>query len=249
MAEMKQQLADLYELQQADTGIAARKKALRALDDGSKSERALAAAVDKLNALRDRQQSLEGDMVDRELQLKGAEEERTARSKQAYGGTISDPKQLSALEKKIAELGRTKDRLEEEILGLMEELEKAQAQVAAQQTAVDELERKTTAIKQRYESETKRLRGELKELEATRNDLAARLDPALLKQYDALREKAGGLAVAAVRRGSCEGCRVSLPSTYAPRLQAHSEAIRCENCRRILYLPPGESPFVPQEDR
>lgn len=249
MADMKQQLADLYELQQADTGIAARRKALRALDDGSKAGQALAAAVDKLSALTDRQQSLEGGMLDRELRLKGTEDERAAKSKQAYGGTISDPKQLSALEKKIAELGRTKGRLEEEILGLMEELEEAQAQVAAQQTAVDELERKMTAVKQRYESETRRLRGEIEGVETTRNDLAGRIEEALLKQYDALREKTGGLAVAAVRRGSCEGCHVSLPSTYAPRLQAHSEMIRCENCRRILYLPPGESPFVPQEDR
>lgn len=249
MADIKQQLADLYELQQADTGIGARKRALRELDDGSRAEEALAAALDKLNALKERQQSLESGLLDRELRLRGTEDERAAKSKQAYGGTISDPKQLSALEKKIAELGRTKDRLEEEILGLMEELEEAQAQVAAQQTAVDELERKTTAVKQRYEAETRRLRGELKDLQGTRDDLAGRIDAALLKQYDALREKTGGLAVAAVRRGSCEGCRVSLPSGYAPRLQAHTELIRCENCRRILYLPPGESAFVPQEDR
>jgi predicted nucleic acid-binding Zn-ribbon protein len=54
--------------------------------------------------------------------------------------------------------------------------------------------------------------------------------------------------VAAVKFGSCTGCKTSIPSTYAPRLRAVDQVVRCENCRRIMYLPPGESPFRREDE-
>lgn len=249
MGDMKQQLEALYELQQADTGIVARKKALRELDDGSNSAAELAAAQEQLASLKEQHQSLDGTTLDKELRLKGAEEERDQKSKQAYGGTIADPKQLSALEKKIAELGRFKDKLEEEILELMEEAEQSEQAVETQQAVVADLEKRTAALRQRHATETQRLTRELEELYQKRQELAAQLDDQLLKQYEGLLDKTGGLAVAAVHEGACQGCKVGLPSTYAPRLQAGNEIVRCENCRRILYLPGGESPFRPEEDK
>ncbi len=248
MPDMKQQLTTLYDLQQADTGIALHKRALRQLDDGSETAARLAAAREQLAALNKAHQDLEGALLDRELRLKGAEQERATKSKQAYGGTISDPKQLAALEKKIEELGRQKARLEEEMLELMEQLDQSQATIGKQQAAVEELDKRVTALRERHGTESRRLKRELDDLLAQREQLAASTDEAFLKQYESLREKVGGIAVAAVHKGSCQGCKVSLPSTYAQRLRAGDQLVRCESCRRILYLPSGESPFKPEDD-
>lgn len=248
MADMKDQLEKLYELQQIDTGIASREKALRELDDGSASAGKLAAAKKALASRREGIGGLEATMRDKELRLRGAEEEQEARSKQAYGGTIGDPKQLGALQKKIEELGRLKDALEEEVLGLMEEIEGGEAAAAEQEAAVGKLERRTADLKARHTRETARLQEELAGLSGEREGVQSGIDAPLLKQYESIAGKTAGLAVAAVREGSCGGCRVSLPSTYGPKLKNRSELVRCESCRRILYLPEGESAFKPLEE-
>jgi predicted nucleic acid-binding Zn-ribbon protein len=248
MPEMREQLERLYELQQTDSGIAARAKALRELDDGTGADNALTKARQDLEAKEKALHALQAAMKDRELALKSAEDEKKQRSKQAYGGTIADPKQLSALEKKIAELGRTQDRLESEILELMDKVEAAEKELAAAKQAAEAAQQKAGATHQAYAGDTERLRGELADLKARRQELADGLDRPLLAQYESLLPKTAGVAVVAVRKGACTGCKVSVPGAFAPRLQNADRVVQCENCRRILFLPHGESPFKPAED-
>ncbi|MBP8951402.1 MAG: hypothetical protein KBI47_03350 [Armatimonadetes bacterium] len=245
---MAQELDILFELQQVDSGLALRRQTLAGLDDGTEAENRLRQAKKRLALLDRKRQEIETTYRDKDLQLKGAEEERAARSKQAYGGTVTDPKQLRALQQKIAELERTKGRLEEEMLVLLEEGEEAQKAVDAQREAARALLKQLNELRERSSGQTERLRAEIEQLEARREELAAQVSESMLKQYEQLREKLGGVAVSAVKEGSCSQCHLSVPSTYAPRLRAREQVVKCENCRRILYLPEGESPFVPGED-
>jgi len=249
MPDMKQQLALLWELQQTDTGIALHRRALRELDDGTNADAGLAAAQGVLADHDGRLRELEGSLRDRELQLKSTEEAQKSRTQQAYGGTVHDAKQLSALEKKIAELGRMKGRLEEEVLELMDGVESAQAAAAKQRKVVDELAARAGGVKERFAAGSSKLKGELKELKKRREELLPQVDGPLLQQYEGLLEKAGGMAVAAVRQGSCTGCKTSLPGAFAQRLRAHDRVVRCDNCRRFLYLPEGESAAKATDDR
>jgi len=248
MADMKQQLDLLYELQQVDTGIGRRQQALAKLDDGTEATAKLNAAKTKAAAFKKKQQQIDTAFTDKELHLKSTEEEQGKHSKQAYGGTISDPKQLRALEKKIEELGRLKDRLEEELLELMEQSEKVSTAVTKQQQAVEELDRRATTARERHTQESARLHSEVNDLSAKRDQVASQIDGAMMKQYEALRAKMDGVAVGAVKLGTCTACRVRVPSTYAGKLKSRDELVRCESCRRILYLPEGESPYAPEED-
>lgn len=248
MADMKTQLDALYELQQIDTGRAQRKRTLQELDGGAAAASVLQQATAELDRLRKVLQGHETQLRDRELQLKSAEDERKSRAKQAYGGTIADPKQLSALEKKIAELERTKSRLEDEILELMDKVEMAQTAVSKQEAVVKDLDGKAASAKTRSASDSERLRTELAQMKARREELVAVLDAPLLQQYETLLQRIGSPAVVAVRKGACTGCKLSLPSSFAPRLRAGDQVLRCESCKRILYLPSGESPFRPEEE-
>lgn len=249
MPDMKEQLTRLYELQQTDTSYLAKRQALRRLDDGSATEARQSAAQQELAAAQARLRELETALLDRELHLKSTEDEQKARNKQAYGGTVSDPKQLRSLEQKIAELGRMKGKLEEETLELMEQLEAARAAAARLQGIVEGLTRQAALARERYTEHSGQLKRELRELKRHREGLVGGLDAGLVKQYEALLEKLDGLAVAVVRKGSCSGCKVTVPSLYAPALRSGSQVVKCENCRRILYLPQGESAFKPEEDR
>ena len=58
----------------------------------------------------------------------------------------------------------------------------------------------------------------------------------LINLYERLRVQHGGVGAAALRRGRCEGCHLSLNTVdlNAIRAAAADEVLRCEECRRIL---------------
>ncbi|WP_067780521.1 zinc ribbon domain-containing protein [Actinomyces vulturis] len=108
------------------------------------------------------------------------------------------PKDLSALQGEIDQLGRRQGVLEEAQLEAMEAVEKAQQEfdeAAAQEQKIREEGRELTAKRdaafQRLDMEATQLRGE-------RDMIVARLDTALVADYDAVREETGGLGVVAL---------------------------------------------------
>ncbi|MCF8528271.1 MAG: nucleic acid-binding protein, partial [Candidatus Nanopelagicales bacterium] len=62
----------------------------------------------------------------------------------------------------------------------------------------------------------------------------------LLSLYNKIRAEQGGVGAAALHRGSCQGCRLTLPPTEIEELRAAAPdaVIRCEECRRILVRTP-----------
>jgi predicted nucleic acid-binding Zn-ribbon protein len=63
------------------------------------------------------------------------------------------------------------------------------------------------------------------------------VDPKTLSFYDALRAKHQGRAVAKVERGTCGGCRISLPMSLLQRARSGSHVmVQCSSCERILYV-------------
>jgi predicted nucleic acid-binding Zn-ribbon protein len=62
----------------------------------------------------------------------------------------------------------------------------------------------------------------------------------LLTLYEKIRSSSGGVGAAALSRGRCEGCHLTLnPGDLAHIRDAAPDAVlRCEECRRILVRTP-----------
>jgi uncharacterized protein len=150
-------------------------------------------------------------------------------------GRVSNPRELENLQSEIVSLTRRQSDLEEIVLDVMERLETAQhghqastaerAQIASRRQEV--MARRDVAL------------GELAELsgkaEARRGTVAAEIPADLIKLYEQLRAQ-HGVGAAALRRGQCEGCHLSLNTVdlNTIRAAAPDEVLRCEECRRIL---------------
>jgi predicted nucleic acid-binding Zn-ribbon protein len=74
------------------------------------------------------------------------------------------------------------------------------------------------------------------ELSEHRQTLALALGAEDLNTYESLRQRKGGRAVAAVRDGICEGCRMSPPSSQVQHARSGPELVFCNNCGRILHV-------------
>jgi len=151
-------------------------------------------------------------------------------------GQVSSPKELENLQSEIESLQRRQSDLEDVELEVMERREAAQARLAEARE-----ERKRVAAD--IQSATARRDEILAELAeqsgkaADRRAAVAAEEPAdLMDLYEKLRAQHGGVGAAALRRGQCQGCHLSLNTVdlNAIRAAAPDEVIRCEECRRIL---------------
>ncbi len=233
---MHKDMDRLHELQETDTAIAELQRELRGLDDGTRlRERAEAAEAELLRR--------RGELHDhgavqskKEAELEKAEEKRKALMAKAYGGTIANPKELETLEKEIASLGRTKDRIENELLELFDTVDSQTRAVKEQEALVASLRAELTRTVEVCEAERTRLNEAIRELTEERDGIVATVAPASLHTYDRLRERAGNLAVAVTDGHLCTACRVNIPIVRINRLLEGSDFEKCESCMRLLWI-------------
>jgi len=83
-----------------------------------------------------------------------------------------------------------------------------------------------------------RLEATVAQCVAGRPELAARVDPTLLKAYENARRRTKGRALVPVRSGSCSGCQRRMPPQMVVKL-AGGAVEPCPSCARLIYLPAG----------
>ncbi|MFO8081475.1 MAG: hypothetical protein R6V07_14395 [Armatimonadota bacterium] len=224
----------LYELQMVDRSIENRRRMIEEVDDGSAAAAALASDEEKLEELEEELRQKESRLRKLELDLEGVEAEKQEKSDRAYGGTVSDPKELTALEKKIQELERNIHRHEDMMLELLTETDALEEQVEALRAKVERERAEHEKIVANYEKTTAQAREEIEELTEKREELVAELPPQLLRPYETLREREEGVAVSVLRNGTCGECNVAVPRSRWPMVERGTSIVKCENCRRIL---------------
>ncbi|MFC9397156.1 zinc ribbon domain-containing protein [Streptomyces sp. NPDC057027] len=163
--------------------------------------------------------------------------QRAARDQQRLdSGAVSSPKDLENLQREIVSLAKRQGDLEEIVLEVMERRESAQERltelterVAAVQTKVDDATARRDAAQAELDTEAATV-GKEREL------VAGAIPEDLLKLYDRLREKQGGIGAARLHQRRCEGCRLELDITEVNEIRAAApdKVVRCENCSRIL---------------
>lgn len=232
---VEEQLDLLFELQQTDRTIDDATKRLAGLDDGAAKRGELDAERAQLEEMGAALEKTSTAQLDKELELESVDEERSEKWSRAYGGTVADPKELGSLEKKIQELDRRKDKLEDTLLELYDSVEKRTAQVQEQRETVAQLEKELAGIEEAFANDSAELNAVVTEAQERRAGIVSQLDAKLMDDYEGIRKKTGDLAVVEVNGRLCTGCRVSISIMLLDQLQKRDKIIRCENCRRILY--------------
>ncbi len=235
---MKEQLDLLFDLQQLDTKIDWATRELNGLDDGTAKRAELSGAEAQLAGLEDALRQANGEQLDKELQLESTETERKDKWGKAYGGTISDPKELASLERKIEELQRRKSKLEDDLLTLYDDIERRTEAADVQRSTAERLRQELDTIVATFQTRSAELREVIAQVGGERESVVAGLDAGLLADYEGLRHKTGGLAVAVAKDQLCTGCRVSMSLMIYESVLACKHVVRCEGCRRILH--PGK---------
>ena len=142
-----------------------------------------------------------------------------------------------------AEIDEGKDALKSNDDVLMDLMERQEALDAQKKKAEGELkEFQTSANEERAKLETrvKQADKEIKRLTKDRTGLCDGIESRLMEQYDFIRSRRQGLALAGVSQGTCLICRMQIPPQQFNELQRGDKLMTCPSCSRIIYWADSE---------
>jgi len=224
----------LYQLQVIEVEIKSREQALAKclgqLGESqmvAKAKARLLSAQERLEKLKHEQHSAEWEIEDLEAKLSAAKDS-------LYSGRIKNPKELSSLQHEVEGLNAIHDQMEEKVLGIMEQVELATAELDNLSNKFKALEEEWHGEQQRLSAEIEQLKSSLSKLKNERQMALDSIDAETVDLYNHLK-KQKGLAVARVEQGTCCGCRISLSTAELQRARGGS-LVKCNSCGRILFI-------------
>jgi len=240
-AEVTQQLS-LLELSKLDaelSRIAHRATHLPQQEAYQRMQAEYNEAGDRLGAVRIALEDLDAQASRFESEIE-AVRQREERDRSLLKSGAIDAKQLSDLQHELETLLRRQTSLEDSLLDVMESREELQAELAAEQGAVETLESELTSARQALDAALAEIDQARVEHSSRRDTLTATLDPALSALYE--RQRAGGGPGAGPLLGHrCGACRIEIGRGELSRISAaaEDELVRCPECGAILLRVKG----------
>lgn len=140
-----------------------------------------------------------------------------------------------------------KERLEDQVLVLLSELEAFKSQVAAAEKLHLEREKELSQKKAILQEEGKSLQKAFEELLEKRKDEVAKLDPDARTVYEKACSSVKGVAIAKIDRGLCCSCNVKIRPQLYNEVLGFKAIHRCPNCNRLLVAPVDETQRLEEE--
>ena len=163
--------------------------------------------------------------------------ERSAQlDSQLYGGALTNPRDLESLEQEASQARELAKKWDAQVLELSLNEEEAQARCQALEKELAETQAAWGLREAELKKHIGRLDAERESIGGKRGSLAATLESSALQRYEGLRRAKGGLAVAKMERGLCQGCRMALPTQQQQRVRNGHQTVLCSTCGRILFL-------------
>jgi predicted nucleic acid-binding Zn-ribbon protein len=237
--EAQLRLLELADLDAELSRLDHRRRSLPELEEYQRIEARDAELRDELAALEATESDLRREQAKAEADVDQVRSRVDRDRTRLDAGQVSSPRELENLQSEIASLIRRQSDLEEIVLDVMERQEAAELRdnTLTQEEGVLGRERDEVAARRDVAL------GEISEQEekagSLRASVAADVPGDLLDLYGKLRAQ-HGVGAAALRRGRCEGCHLSLNTVDLARIRAAppDEVLRCEECRRILVRTP-----------
>lgn len=227
-------LAALLSVQELDTSIDRLDHRLNGLPERAavtRAETSLAALVTQREPLESRRDELVRSQKRVEDEVAQLDTKASAEEARLYSGEVTAARDLQDIQDEVTSLRRRQSDLETEVLEIMDLTEPVDAELARLGELRLALEAELATAREVLEAAEAEIRDELVDVRAQRAAAAGSVDPALLRQYEALRPQLGGTAVARIQGGTCGACHLGLSAV---------------DVERIRRLPEGEVPSCPE---
>lgn len=237
---MTDPLEQLLAVQAQDTLATQLRTRRQSLPERAEAAEVAAARTDvgnRLGALDGERHRLDREQARIEDEIASLRAKADHAEKAMYGGSVTNPRELQALQDEAASLARRIGELEDQELEVLVEREPIDAAAEAAAAEREALEARATEVGMRLTAAEAEIDVELDSVAAARDAAAAAVPADLLAEYEELRRANGGIGVARLEHGTtCGGCRIQLSAVERDRIKGlpADARIHCEECGRLL---------------
>ncbi|MGH9764448.1 MAG: zinc ribbon domain-containing protein, partial [Blastocatellia bacterium] len=215
---MREEIARLMSLQTID-------RELRELEE------ALAAVAERVDQLREQatkqQESLDALTREeqqtatsrRQLERDLADGEALIRDKRMRLNQVRTEKELQALTHEVESLKESNQRMETELLALMEAAEPRAVRIKELTEELARTRAELIAAEKEIAAQVEDLKVSIAKQRLDRDLMAKDINGQLLRKYQMIFDRRNGLAVAEAKTGTCQGCRMRLPPQLFNEIQ------------------------------
>ena len=157
------------------------------------------------------------------------------KKKQLRQFEVKTNEEYKAVLKEIEYTQEAHSQTEDQILRLLEEIEKLEKEVHQQGKEVDAMAAGVLEEKQRLKAEAVHVDQEHERVFQERTLLSSHLQKEALAEYEKIRKYRSGLAVVVVHSEICPGCHMAIPFQTINEVLQTGEIRNCPFCTRILY--------------
>ncbi len=228
-------IADLYRLQEIDTmwdKIRRRILQLQKTTGGSpelvEMRTRTRATETELQKVRQEQRDADGESGSLAVRIKESES-------LLMGGQVRNPKELEALQASVESMRRHKGALDDRSVEAMVKADEIGQRFAKQTSSLNSQEAEWQIKQQAVDEELQKRKKEYVYLKNMREELVKSIDGKMLEQYEYLRGRKNGIAVAKLEDGSCTACHMQIPVGLIGSVRRGDELVACAACGRILF--------------
>lgn len=239
---MQDTIRILEEIQRIDIEIAATEeeelKYLREISEAEAEGKDLEGVIEKNDA---EMNELSARMKDLDEEIRKCAE-RVQKDEKRIGG-IKNDKELNALNKEIAAANKTRKLHEDDKARLQAKFDEKKAARDEGAGALSGKNGRAEALRNEMTSKKAAWDAAVAKGSGLKDAAKARISPAILKKYESIRAKRGGIGLVKVKDETCLGCFIHIPpQVYIQIKKGASELMTCPHCHRILYADSQEKP-------
>lgn len=151
--------------------------------------------------------------------------------------SIKNDKELNALSKEITNANKTKKQGEQEKTSLNSKLDDKKASLDAKEACLKEKNERLVQLTNELDGKRNSWKEALVEKNTLRDSVKEGVKPEVLKKYELIKTKRGGLGIVLVQKEICQGCFMHIPpQVYIQLKKGLDELMSCPHCHRILYV-------------
>ncbi len=175
----------------------------------------------------------ESQLRSKELELQEVQSKEAKIKGQLH--QIKTNKEYQAALQEIDNFQKKRDRIEEEILALMDMVEDERDRVAERREDAKAQEQRLQSTLQGLEQREKEIEEELREAAEHAEEVKKEVDPSLLNRFERIFKSKNGVALTPANGGFCHSCQVKLTPHVIQVVQRGQDFVTCEGCSRYLY--------------
>ena len=229
-------IKSMFDLQKIDSKLDKLNNNIQKINEELANNNNLNIAQNNINHSTSKLSEIEKFRRQSENKLSDIHEKSTSIEKQLYDGSISNPKELEAIENSRVFLNQEKTVEENKLLKIMLYQDKFNKKLKEDSITIDKIKTQMSIKKEKFSKIKSETEIQISKLIPKKDIVKTKIQKNHLSKYKLLRETKNGLAIVKVEKNTCQGCRIALTTTQVQKIIQLKDIIQCKMCNRILYV-------------